>query len=215
MYAIRAMTTADSESTSRHEPSGSPDRATGDVEPRPGRPEAQSKKGEGDFGDLLQELRVLLQGVQVLTGFLIILPFNEGFARVSPDERRVYFVLFLCALLSLILFSAPAAQHRLRSPLPDRVDFKRSSTRTVVIGMIPLSAALVLATHFVIDQVGGRTAANYVSAFVAVVILLLWWVVPLMQRRRERHHYERYENGSSYESSGSDRGSESSSSNRG
>ena len=138
---------------------------------------------DGDMSDLLQELRVLLQGVQVLVGFLIVLPFSEGFARVSQGSRRVYLVLFLCAIASLLLFSAPAAQHRLLTPLRDRVEFKRSSTRMVVAGMIPLSAAMVLATHFVLDQVSGRTVANLASAAVAGLILILWWIAPVVRRR--------------------------------
>ena len=143
----------------------------------------QEKNVNGDLNDLLQELRVLLQGVQVLVGFLIVLPFSEGFARVSPAEKRVYLVLFLCTLVSLLLFSAPAAQHRLLTPLRDRIQFKKGATRMVVIGMIPLSASMVLATHFVLDQVAGRGVANIASGGVAAIILVLWWIAPLVRRR--------------------------------
>jgi hypothetical protein len=142
------------------------------------------RQGDGDLSDLLQELRVLLQGVQVLTGFLIVLPFSEGFKRVSGSEKTVYITLFLCVLVSLVLFSAPAAQHRLLAPLLDRVRFKHLSTRLVIVGMIPFSVALVLATHFVLDEVSTRAVANTVSATVALAIGLLWWVMPLLRRRR-------------------------------
>lgn len=141
------------------------------------------RNGEGDLSDLLQELRVLLQGAQVLTGFLIVLPFSEGFARVSDGEKRVYIVLFMCVLASLVMFSAPAAQHRLLVPLSDRVGFKRDATRMVVAGMVPLSASMVLATHFVLDEVASRSIANVVSALVAALVLILWWLVPMARRR--------------------------------
>jgi hypothetical protein len=153
-------------------------------EPRPG-DSPQAPQPDGDLGDLLQELRVLLQGVQVLTGFLIILPFSEGFARVSESGRRVYLVLFLCVLLSLVLFSAPAAQHRLLTPLRDRIQFKKGATRMVVSGMVPFSVALVLATHFVLDEVAGRLTANIGSGVAAICIAALWWIAPLLHRR---HH---------------------------
>jgi hypothetical protein len=149
-------------------------------------PESTPKAhSDGDLSDLLQELRVLLQGVQVLTGFLIVLPFSEGFVRVSGSERRVYLVLFLCVLLSLVLFSAPAAQHRLLTPLRDRVEFKKGATRMVIAGMVPFSLALVLATHFVLQEVAGRLTANIGSAVAAVLIAALWWMAPLLRRR---HH---------------------------
>ena len=144
---------------------------------------AGAPQTDGDLGDLLQELRVLLQGVQVLTGFLIVLPFSEGFVRVSAGQRTVYLVLFLCVLLSLVMFSAPAAQHRLLTPLRDRIQFKRGATRMVVGGMVPFSAALVLATHFVLDEVAGRRTANIASGVAALCILALWWVAPLLHRR--------------------------------
>jgi hypothetical protein len=121
-----------------------------------------SREGDGDMSDLLQELRVLLQGVQVLTGFLIVLPFSEGFSRVSEFEKKVYLVLFLCVLVSLVFFSAPAAQHRLLSPLRDRVQFK----------------------HFVLDEVASERVRDIATLFVGFAIAFLWWIAPLIRRRK-------------------------------
>jgi hypothetical protein len=133
---------------------------------------------DGNLSDLLQELRVLLQGVQVLTGFLIILPFNEGFRSIARGAREVYIVMFLCVLASLILFSAPAAQHRLLTPLSDRVRFKRFATRLIVLGLVPFSASLILATHFVMNEVAGSRAAMIAAGIVFLLILTLWWLLP-------------------------------------
>lgn len=157
---------------------------TGEAEAGRASPPARDRRDSGDMNDLLQELRVLLQGVQVLVGFLIVLPFSEGFARVSEKEKKVYLAIFLCVLTSLVLFSAPAAQHRLLSPLRDRVTFKRGSARLVVAGMVPLSAALVLATHFVLTEVGSPRVRDTATWFMGVVIALLWWIAPLVKRRR-------------------------------
>ena len=164
-------------------PRGTGDDA-GENEGSESQPDRGSRAGDGDMSDLLQELRVLLQGVQVLIGFLIVLPFSEGFARVSDAEKKVYLVMFLCVLVSLVLFSAPAAQHRLLTPLRDRVMFKRGSTRLVVAGMVPFSAALVLATHFVLDEVASERVRDVATIFVAATIAVLWWVAPLVRRRQ-------------------------------
>src|SRR5215204_2910616 len=75
---------------------------------------------DGDLNDMLQEMRILLQGAQVLTAFLVILPFNEGFARIDPVEKWIYVATFLCSISGLVIFSAPAAHHRLVRPLVDR-----------------------------------------------------------------------------------------------
>ncbi len=153
----------------------------------PGKPgqqpaEKADNHDENELGDMLQELRILLQGLQVLTAFLIILPFNEGFGKIDQVEKWVYMVTFLCALTGLVLLSAPAAQHRLQRPLMDRVRFKELATRMIVIGLIPSSIALVLATQLVIAQAVGLTESFVAAGLMSVLIGLLWWILPLAHK---------------------------------
>ena len=61
------------------------------------------------------------------------------------------------------MFIAPAAQHRLMRPLRDRAAFKRSVNRQVIIGLVPLSLAITLATFFVISNVVSNLAAGIVA----------------------------------------------------
>jgi archaellum biogenesis protein FlaJ (TadC family) len=147
-------------------------------------PEPSPAQPDEDLSDLLNEIRLLLPGTLLLVAFLIALPFNTGYTRVSQFDNAVYVALFLCAILSLLLFAAPAAQHRLMSPLRDRAAFKRSVNRQVIIGLIPLSAAITLATYLVISDVVNTLAAAIVAGIVGLTIASLWWVVPLNRRRR-------------------------------
>lgn len=147
-------------------------------------PEPSPAHPDEDLTDLLSEIRLLLPGTLLLVAFLIALPFNTGYTRVSQFDNAVYVALFLCAILSLLLFAAPAAQHRLMSPLRDRAAFKRSVNRQVIIGLIPLSAAITLATYLVISDVVNTLAAAIVAGIVGLTIASLWWVVPLNRRRR-------------------------------
>ena len=156
--------------------------------PRPADPEHQPSSSqmppEGDLGDFLQELRVLLPGAQTLTAFLIILPFNSGFGKIQQGEKWVYVATFLCSVCALILFTAPAAQHRLQRPLTDRVRFKNNTTRLIIVGMVALSLALILASHLVIAQViDDRRVAWVVAVVVTVLIGVIWWLVPLQARQ--------------------------------
>jgi hypothetical protein len=148
---------------------------------RPERP-----REAGDLSDMLQELRVLLQGAQLLTGFLIVLPFYQGFAHLSSTQHGVYLATFVCALASLIIFSAPAAQHRLEWPLRDRAKFKEFSTRMIVLGMIPLSLALILGADLVVSQVLGDGSGPVAAALALIAILGLWWLFPYAERRGGR-----------------------------
>jgi hypothetical protein len=140
-------------------------------------------KGDTDLGDMLQEMRVLIQGAQVLTAFLVILPFNQGFEQVDEAEKWVYLTTFLCSVTSLVLFSAPAAMHRVIRPLRDRERFKDISTRLLLTAQVFASLALALAVQLVVSQVLGLTASLLAAGAVAVVILALWWVLPLVLKK--------------------------------
>jgi hypothetical protein len=64
--------------------------------------------------ELLNELRIALPGVQVLFAFLLILPFNSGFAETDDLDRAVYAVSLGCAAVASALLIGPAAYHRHR-----------------------------------------------------------------------------------------------------
>jgi hypothetical protein len=146
----------------------------------------EEEQDAGDLSDMLQELRILLQGVQVLTAFLIILPFNEGFAKIDQTEKLIYLATFLCSISSLLLFSAPAAHHRLTRPLMNRVRFKLFATRMIIAGLVPLSMALVLATYLVIAEVVGMPWPPIVAGGFAVFLIGLWWILPLAHKEKGR-----------------------------
>lgn len=136
-----------------------------------------------DLNDLLQEMRILLQGAQVLTAFLTIVPFSEGFGRLDQFERMVYLVTFVSSLAGLIFISAPAAQHRLQRPLRDRERFKHFATKMTLVGLGAISVALVLAAQLVSNEVVGFNGSLVVSALVAGTIGVFWWLIPLASKR--------------------------------
>lgn len=160
------------------------------MDQKPRRDDAQETEKEGtqqdtDLSDLLEELRVLLPGTTTLTAFLIILPFNAGFDAIRDDEKLVYVVTFLCSMTALILFTAPAAHHRLQRPLRDRVAFKDMASKFMIAGLIPLSFALVLAAQLVVSTaVGDRVVSWSVTGALAMLVLTLWWIFPLRKRDR-------------------------------
>lgn len=139
---------------------------------------------EGDFSDMLSELRILLPGAQMLTGFLIILPFNGGARQFIQAERLVFLATFVLALTSLVLLTAPAIQHRLMRPLICRARFKRVATRQIVVGAFALGAAFTLGTNMVIAEVFGTPAAYTASALLASLLLGVWWLLPLYLKRK-------------------------------
>ncbi len=153
-------------------------------DPREGDPTFVSNDDPNSFSELLQELRVLLQGTQLLAGFLIVLPFSERFSTILVAEKWVYLATFLCTMVSLILFSTPAIHHRLQRPLVNRIQFKNVASRLMIAGTIPLSFALVLATQLATSEVLGERHAALVAACVGALVASVWWIVPFVFRNR-------------------------------
>jgi uncharacterized protein DUF6328 len=79
------------------------------------RHETQLERLDRNLEELTGELRVLVTGVQVLFAFLLIVPFDTGFAHVGDSERTVYFVTLVLAALAAVCTIAPSAEHRFLS----------------------------------------------------------------------------------------------------
>lgn len=75
---------------------------------------------DGDLTDMLGELRVLLPTAQLLSAFLIAVPFAPGFKSIVQAEKNVFLATFMLSVAALVLFTAPAVQHRLMRPLRRR-----------------------------------------------------------------------------------------------
>ena len=78
-----------------------------------GRDETRDERLDRNLGELLQELRVALPGVQVLFAFLLAVPFQQNFTEITPFEKRVYFVTLICTAISAALLISPSAYHRM------------------------------------------------------------------------------------------------------
>ena len=56
------------------------------------RDETEAQRLDRNWSSLLQELRVAQTGVQLLTGFLLTLPFQQRFTQLDGVMRTVYLV---------------------------------------------------------------------------------------------------------------------------
>ena len=145
----------------------------------------------GDLTDMLSELRVLLPSAQLLSAFLITVPFNPGFANIVKSEKHVFLATFVLSIAGLVLLSAPAVQHRLLRPLLDRARFKRLATWQIIGGSASLSLALVLGTELVLAEVFGHPIGLAAASCVGLLILALWWVLPKLWQANEVRHPSR------------------------
>ena len=55
-----------------------------------GRDETPLERLDRNWADLLQELKVIQTGVQLLTGFLLTLPFQSRFEQLATYQQNIY-----------------------------------------------------------------------------------------------------------------------------
>jgi anti-anti-sigma factor len=161
-----------------------PARAPGD-DVGDGRPETSLQRLDRNLEELTGELRVVVTGVQVLFAFLLIVPFNAGFAGVGPFERAVYFVTLLCSALAALCTIAPAAYHRVLFRSDDKRHVVFFANRVALVGLVFLALAMCGALLLVTTKLFGATAGAITAALVAVPFAVLWFLAPL--RRRAAH----------------------------
>ncbi len=148
------------------------------------REETGLERLDRNLEEMTGELRVVVTGVQVLFAFLLIVPFNSGFAHVGGFERTVYFVTLLLAALSAACTIAPSAQHRFLFRHDDKRHLVFVSNRIMIAGLAFLALAMCGALLLVASKLFGPVVGAVTVALGALPFLLLWFVLPLRRRAR-------------------------------
>ena len=135
---------------------------------------------------LLQELRVVLPGVQVLMAFLLTAPFAQRFTDLDELGRRAYLVALSSALGSTICLLSPTVFHRVaeRTARKARLVW---GIRLAVVGYVLLAVALTTALWCIVRMVFGTTEATILAAAAVAGFGLVWIVLPLSVGRTTRH----------------------------
>jgi hypothetical protein len=132
--------------------------------------------------ELLNELRVILPGVQVLFAFLLTVPFTQRFPDLDDLETGVFFMTLLCTAVSTALLIAPSAHHRLLWRRGVREQRLGLGNRLTIAGLIFLLPAIVGVVFVITAFIFDLTAAVVVTGFLALFFVLLWFVLPLRYR---------------------------------
>lgn len=151
-----------------------------------GRPETPAQRADRNWNEILQELRVLQTGTQILTGFLLALAFQSSFADLSPTQRTFYLVLICLAALSAVVALAPVALHRAVFHLQVKPALVRTGHNCLRGALTLVSLLLVGVVVFVFDVVVSLAAGTAAGVVLGLIILVLWIVVPVSVRRRAR-----------------------------
>jgi len=150
------------------------------------REESKDERADRQLVELLQELRVVQTGVQVLFAFLLSVPFTNRFGRLNGNERALYFVTLLLAGFSVVLLLAPTAWHRVLFRLGDKPFLVLVGHRLAIGGLACVGVSVVGVVMLVASVLYGSGWAVATGAVTGAGVLTLWVAMPFARRRADR-----------------------------
>ena len=152
--------------------------------PADDRDETPDERLDRNWGELLQELRITQTGLQLLSGFLLTLPFTQVFAGLDDAQQGLYLGLVLVASLAVGLNLAPVMLHR--RVFGDHVKERVVEAGHLVSQAVIVAIALLMTgtATLIFSVVLSWTVGLVVGVALLVVMGVLLLVVP---RRLEPH----------------------------
>ncbi len=132
-----------------------------------------------NWTELIQELRSTQTGVQVLTGFLLAVPFTDQFHRLDHVERTAYLVVLTGAVSASMAVMAPIAYHRILFRRDRRPWLVETANRIARAGLVLAAFTMCGVVFLAFDLAVSRTAGIIASLVAFVAYLAFWVVIPL------------------------------------
>nr|WP_174704879.1 DUF6328 family protein [Mycobacterium lepraemurium] len=148
------------------------------------RGETEVQRLDRNWNSLLQELRVVQTGVQLLTGFLLTLPFQQRFDVLGPPMRVAYLATVVFPVCATVLLIAPVAMHRILFRRHRLQVLVSAAHRCAYAGLGALGPALIGVTTIIFAAVAGRNVGLVAGACALPLFVLFWFVLPLLLRTR-------------------------------
>jgi Family of unknown function (DUF6328) len=148
------------------------------------RDETDTERLDRNLVELLQEVRVVQTGVQVLFAFLLTVPFSARFDAITDFQRAAYFTALVGAAAASVLLIAPTAVHRLLFRLGQKQYMVDVSNRLAVGGLLSTAVAMIAVMLLVSDVMFGMGIAIAVTLATTLAFAGVWALLPLRQRRR-------------------------------
>lgn len=137
-----------------------------------------------NLNELLQELRVMQTGVQILTGFLLTLPFTGKFAELNTSEKLVYLATLAASVVTTALIVSPVAFHRTLFRQGEREWIVESANHAARFGLAGLGVTMTGVVWLVFDVVVGAPTSYIAAGISAALFIVLWGILPAVRRSR-------------------------------
>jgi hypothetical protein len=138
---------------------------------------------ERNWSEILQELRVLQTGTQILTGFLLAMAFQSRFQSLSRGQVAIYLVLVAFSVLAAVLALAPVALHRALFRRHAKVFLVRAANLILRLALVVVGITLSGIILLIFDVVAGPVAGTVAGVATALICTIAWLALPLIARR--------------------------------
>ena len=148
---------------------------------------AEDKKEqlEREHSELLEELRSLIPGAEVLFGFLLAIRFTGQFADLTDTQRYVYYGTLLSTAVALVMLLAPAAFHRIRFREGDKEVMLQKGNREAIAGTVAIALAFTGVLFLVTDLVFNTTSAVVLAIAFFALAAWRWWLIALIREAKD------------------------------
>ena len=150
--------------------------------PKDARDETQAERDDRNLIELLQELRVVGLGVQVLFGFLLSLPFTTQFKQLDRADRNLYLACLILAAVATALLLGPVAYHRLVFRLGMKEKLIKTANVMAILGLITVGLSISASVLLVTGFVAGYGTGSVIAGLVLIMFALLWFALPVARR---------------------------------
>ena len=123
-------------------------------------------------------------GVQLLTGFLLTLPFQQRFSSLTHLQRSIYLCAVGFSVASTALLIAPVAIHRAVFRQHARAELVAAAHRLAIAGSSLLGLAMSCVVLLIFDVVSGPVGGLVAGAATLFGLVGLWGVLPIWARRQ-------------------------------
>jgi hypothetical protein len=147
------------------------------------RDETDTERLDRNLVELLQEVRVVQTGVQVLFAFLLTVPFSSRFDAITGFQRGAYFAALTGAAAASVLLIAPTAVHRILFRLGQKEYMVAVSNRLALGGLLSTAVAMVAVMLLVSDVMFGSAVGVVIAIVTALAFVVVWAALPLRRRR--------------------------------
>jgi hypothetical protein len=144
--------------------------------------ETEDERLDRNWNEMLQELRVTQTGTQILTGFLLTLPFQQRFEDLTQIQVDIYLVLVIAAGITTALGLAPVSLHRALFRKGAKEQIVRMTDYFVRATLAGVAIVLTGTVLLIFDVVLSIGVAIAVAAAVLALTLFLWIAFPAFVR---------------------------------